>query len=430
MDTIAVRCLTVAQKTHDQPDEGIFECGGPEQIRLLQNGGTQSTQHGPRQDKNLGLRKHGIVVDRIAPRLHNQARNGIETGWNPARGCKAHDYQREALAHPAVAGEGFDQYTHHLPHRFRRRAGRDPAERRTNPHFAALPLALHQVLQNGVPVREILIERADRKPGFFRDAIGGQCRLTLLPQNLSGGFEDDADRVSRARLRRLFPNRNKTLIIRRHDAPDVLECEYQNRALLIKFANATPLAAAGPWSERCAEFKKGDEMNRNLTTLALMLAITVPSAANAASAAFAVANVNLRAGPGTAYPVVTTLFAGSAVTLHGCMANLSWCDIGWAGNRGWVAASYIRVEYNGNTIVITPSTTSQLNITVVSFNYSYWQAHYAGRHWYGHWDNYHGSPRHAHGAGVVACGPNACRYGSVRHNHDGTTIRHGKIVRP
>ena len=50
------------------------------------------------------------------------------------------------------------------------------------------------------------------------------------------------------------------------------------------------------------------------------------TAANAAQA-FATANVNLRAGPGTDYPVVTTLSAGQILTIYGCLSDGSWCDV-------------------------------------------------------------------------------------------------------
>lgn len=81
--------------------------------------------------------------------------------------------------------------------------------------------------------------------------------------------------------------------------------------------------------------------------LAAVLILAGASAAAAATTAVATANVNLRAGPSTAYPAVTVVPAGTAITTFGCVSGYSWCDIGFGTYRGWVAASYIQVIYRG-----------------------------------------------------------------------------------
>lgn len=69
-----------------------------------------------------------------------------------------------------------------------------------------------------------------------------------------------------------------------------------------------------------------------LKTLLSALAILAVAAtvATAATVAVATGNVNLRAGPSTAYPVVTVVPAGSRIVTHGCVAGYSWCDIAYA----------------------------------------------------------------------------------------------------
>ena len=83
----------------------------------------------------------------------------------------------------------------------------------------------------------------------------------------------------------------------------------------------------------------------------LFLGFAVNSA-SAASAAVATADVNMRAGPSTAYPVVTVVPQGAAIVTFGCVADYSWCDVGFAGKRGWVSAHYMQVVWRGAPVVV------------------------------------------------------------------------------
>lgn len=62
--------------------------------------------------------------------------------------------------------------------------------------------------------------------------------------------------------------------------------------------------------------------------------------AQAADAAPGVAkgNVNLRAGPGTNYARITTIPAGAPVKVLRCGR---WCEVVYAGRKGWASAAYI-----------------------------------------------------------------------------------------
>jgi len=64
--------------------------------------------------------------------------------------------------------------------------------------------------------------------------------------------------------------------------------------------------------------------------------IAIPSIANAA---YASTSVNERAGPSTAYAIITTVPAGAYVEVHRCPT--SWCQVTYAGLTGWVSGSYI-----------------------------------------------------------------------------------------
>lgn len=123
-----------------------------------------------------------------------------------------------------------------------------------------------------------------------------------------------------------------------------------------------------------------------VTLTAAMVCVYGASAVSAAAPAVATTNVNLRAGPSTHFPVVTVVPAGAALVTLGCLPGYTWCDVKFAGNRGWLAAQYVRLA--GPGVVITPAVAVPLGIAVVSFNQAYWRTHYAARPWVGRWPVY------------------------------------------
>ena len=79
--------------------------------------------------------------------------------------------------------------------------------------------------------------------------------------------------------------------------------------------------------------------------------------------------LNLRTGPAVAYPAIATVPAGQAVNVYGCTAGPAWCDVAWAGYRGWLAASYLGPVATYPVVVYDP---------VV-----YQNAYYVGQPYYG-----------------------------------------------
>jgi uncharacterized protein YraI len=128
------------------------------------------------------------------------------------------------------------------------------------------------------------------------------------------------------------------------------------------------------------------------TLLAISIAsstmILSATAANAAQA-YATSNVNMRAGPATDYPVVTTLSAGEVVTIYGCLGDGSWCDVSAADDRGWVSNAYLSAA-RGSRVGL-----AALALPSVVFSYAYWDNYYARRPWYNTWWG-HGRPRPPH----------------------------------
>jgi uncharacterized protein YraI len=180
--------------------------------------------------------------------------------------------------------------------------------------------------------------------------------------------------------------------------------------------------------------RRGGALSMALVTAAL--AFTASPAA-AATSGTATANVNLRAGPGTNYPVVITLAQSAPLTVHGCTSNTSWCDVSWGAERGWVAANYIYVSYQGTPTVVTASIAPVVGITAVTFSVAYWDSHYRHHHWYHDWEDYSRKTvagcngdgcgaasvtRGPHGGGraaAVGCNDNGCAAGSVTHGPRG-----------
>ncbi|MFC0407411.1 SH3 domain-containing protein [Roseomonas elaeocarpi] len=130
-----------------------------------------------------------------------------------------------------------------------------------------------------------------------------------------------------------------------------------------------------------------------LRKLALGLALTVSAVAPALAApGFATGNVNLRAGPGTAYPQVTVLGAGQPVEIFGCLEGYNWCDVGANGTRGWVAGSYLQYVYEGQRVLV-PDYGPRIGLPIVGFAFGdYWGRYYRGRSWYADRDRWGGPP--------------------------------------
>ena len=119
-----------------------------------------------------------------------------------------------------------------------------------------------------------------------------------------------------------------------------------------------------------------------LATAALIGALGLPAIAEAASGV-STANVNMRSGPSTAYPAVTLIPIGAPLRINGCLADLPWCDVSFAGGRGWVAGRYVQAVYQQRRIYVGPQYYRPLGIPTVTFDLdNYWDRNYRGRDFY------------------------------------------------
>ena len=122
-------------------------------------------------------------------------------------------------------------------------------------------------------------------------------------------------------------------------------------------------------------------MKRMFWSMVTALMMMVPAMAFAADGS-TVANVNMRAGPDVQYPLILTLGTGTPVSIQGCTTGWEWCDVVAAGNRGWVAGTYLQYTYNSQPVVVTDYG-SQIGIPIVTFVIgSYWANYYSGRPFY------------------------------------------------
>ncbi|HET7716891.1 MAG TPA: DUF1236 domain-containing protein [Bauldia sp.] len=85
----------------------------------------------------------------------------------------------------------------------------------------------------------------------------------------------------------------------------------------------------------------------------LGLAMLLGGSAAADVAATATTDLNVRAGPGTQYPVVGVLEAGSAVALGGCIEGSKWCSVNLSGVTGWAYSDYLVADLAGTQVVLT-----------------------------------------------------------------------------
>ena len=122
-------------------------------------------------------------------------------------------------------------------------------------------------------------------------------------------------------------------------------------------------------------------MKRPALLLVASLALAVPVLAQAADG-FVVGNVNLRAGPDSAYPLILTVPAGTPVNIQGCTTGWEWCDVITLGARGWVAGTFIQYRYQNQPVMVQEYGAS-IGIPIVSFVIgTYWSSYYSNRPFY------------------------------------------------
>jgi uncharacterized protein YraI len=126
-------------------------------------------------------------------------------------------------------------------------------------------------------------------------------------------------------------------------------------------------------------------------TMLLLIAFASESHAGARDG-YSGVNLNLRSGPGARFPIVRRLAAGSALTIRGCVARYTWCDVSASGERGWASGAYIQFVHEARRVYV-PAYAAQSQIPIVTFNIgNYWHDYYRDYSFYGdldRWNEYH-----------------------------------------
>lgn len=123
-----------------------------------------------------------------------------------------------------------------------------------------------------------------------------------------------------------------------------------------------------------------------LKALALAIGLLTPGVAAAAVNAVVTTDLNIRTGPSAKYQRFGTIPGGYQVTVYGCLTGYNWCDVNWAGTRGWVSGKYLAYtgtqhrQYQRRPVA---SIGISIGLPVIGFDpYSYHRSHYRGRDWY------------------------------------------------
>jgi len=78
------------------------------------------------------------------------------------------------------------------------------------------------------------------------------------------------------------------------------------------------------------------------------------------------AHLNLRSGPGPQYPVVATIGHDDKIDVHGCLKEVTWCDVSWGDQRGWASADYIAYDTDKGPKVL-PLAGDAIDIPLVTY---------------------------------------------------------------
>lgn len=132
----------------------------------------------------------------------------------------------------------------------------------------------------------------------------------------------------------------------------------------------------------------------SLTALVALVAAlaAAPQAASAQSIAYAVpGSTNVRAGPGTQYPVVARVRGGVRMVVFGCLSDRAWCDAQVYETRGWISSRRLEFVYAGSRVLV-PDYYSYFDAPIISFNFGYWDRFYDDRPFYRRWRRHQPSP--------------------------------------
>jgi uncharacterized protein YcfJ len=77
------------------------------------------------------------------------------------------------------------------------------------------------------------------------------------------------------------------------------------------------------------------------------------SFASADTAVVATTDLNLRAGPGSQFPVIGVIGAGQTTTVKGCIDQGKWCNVNTGSGDAWAYSDYLAMDSNGTQVILS-----------------------------------------------------------------------------
>lgn len=73
----------------------------------------------------------------------------------------------------------------------------------------------------------------------------------------------------------------------------------------------------------------------------------------APATATAVADLNIRSGPGPQYASIGFIANGESTEVNGCLQASKWCQVSYDGVTGWSYSDYLTADLSGEVVVLT-----------------------------------------------------------------------------
>lgn len=109
-------------------------------------------------------------------------------------------------------------------------------------------------------------------------------------------------------------------------------------------------------------------MFRNTIFAASAAGLLMSTAALAQGAEFAAGtDLNLRAGPGPSFDIVSVIPASATVTVDGCLADANWCQVTHDGKTGWAASDYLAVK-SGDEVAVLATRPATVEVATVTYD--------------------------------------------------------------
>lgn len=124
----------------------------------------------------------------------------------------------------------------------------------------------------------------------------------------------------------------------------------------------------------------------------LLITLSIAASPSMADTAVTTARLTVRAGPHASLPAVAIIRRGDSVDLKGCLRSTEWCEIETVNDeRGFVPASYLRVDRRGRSLTIIEWKAGGGSRTIIFRPHNYWDRYYSEKpfykdrdRWFGH----------------------------------------------